>query len=345
MRDVTIFGAGAFGLAIAWACTAKGARVRVIDPNGVGRRASNGLVGALAPHVPENWNDKKEIQFQSLDMAEAFWSEVAEIAGQDPGYARLGRIQPLMDDRAVELARARAETAKTLWKGRYAWNVISGHEAGIPVVSPTGLVIQDTLTARMHPRQATATLAEALRRKGAEIVAEGHAEGQVIHATGVAGLLELNGLAGQKIIGSPVKGQAALLDADLRDCPQLFADAVHIVPHADGTTAIGSTSEREFDAPDTTDDQLEAVIAKARAACPALAEAPVIERWAGLRPRARSRAPMLGPHPLHDGHYIANGGFKIGFGMAPIIAGMMADLVLDGRDTIPELFKPEASFR
>ncbi|MBY6201753.1 FAD-dependent oxidoreductase [Maritalea mobilis] len=345
MRDVTIFGAGAFGLAIAWACTARGASVRVIDPNGVGKAASNGLVGALAPHVPENWNDKKEIQFQSLDMAEAFWTEVAEIAGQDPGYARLGRVQPLLDDRAVELARARAETAKELWKGRYAWRVVPENEAGIPVVSPTGLVIHDTLTARMHPRRATATLAEALRRKGAEIAPEGDAEGIVIHATGVAGLAELNGLAGQKIIGSAVKGQAALLDADLRDCPQLFADAVHIVPHADGTTAIGSTSEREFDAPDTTDDQLEAVIAKARAACPALADAPVIERWAGLRPRARSRAPMLGAHPLHEGQFIANGGFKIGFGMAPIVAGMMADLVLEGRDTIPDLFKPEASFR
>ncbi|AHM03633.1 Oxidoreductase, FAD-binding protein [Roseibacterium elongatum DSM 19469] len=345
MRDVTIFGAGAFGLAIAWACRARGASVRVIDPNGVGQRASNGLVGALAPHVPENWNDKKEIQFQSLDIAEAFWRETAQIAGRDPGYARLGRIQPLMDDRAVALARARAETARDLWKGRYAWRVIPAEDAGIPVVSPTGLVIFDTLTARMHPRHATATLAEALRRKGAEIVTDGAAEGRVIHATGVAGLLELNGLAGQKIIGSAVKGQAALLDADLRGRPQLFADAVHIVPHADGTTAIGSTSERAFDAPDTTDDQLDAVIAKARAACPALAEAPVIKRWAGLRPRARSRAPMLGPHPLHEGQYIANGGFKIGFGIAPIVAQMMADLVLDGRDTIPDLFKPDASMR
>jgi len=345
MRDITIFGAGAFGLAIAWACTARGASVRVIDPNGVGKGASNGLVGALAPHVPENWNDKKEIQFQSLDMADAFWSEAAEVAGQDAGFARLGRVQPLMDDRAVELARARAESAKELWKGRYDWTVIPADDAGIPVASPTGLVIHDTLTARMHPRRATATLAEALRRKGAEILPEGEAEGTLIHATGIAGLLELNGLAGQKTIGSPVKGQAALLDADLRDCAQVFAETVLIVPHADGTTGVGSTSERDFDAPDTTDEQLDAVIAKARAVCPALADAPVIDRWAGLRPRARSRAPMLGAHPLHDGQYIANGGFKIGFGMAPIVARMMADLVLDGRDTIPDLFKPEASFR
>ena len=62
----------------------------------------------------------------------------------------------------------------------------------------------------------------------------------------------------------------------------------------------------------------------------------LIERWAGLRPRARSRAPMLGQWPGRPGHFIANGGFKIGFGMAPKVAAVLADLVLDGRDTIPQ---------
>jgi glycine/D-amino acid oxidase-like deaminating enzyme len=36
---------------------------------------------------------------------------------------------------------------------------------------------------------------------------------------------------------------------------------------------------------------------------------------------------------------VANGGFKIGFGMAPKIAQVMADLVLDGRDAIPPDFR------
>ena len=74
---------------------------------------------------------------------------------------------------------------------------------------------------------------------------------------------------------------------------------------------------------------------------PALASAPVLERWAGLRPRARSRAPMLGPWPGRAGHYIANGGFKIGFGMAPKVAATMADLILNGHDTIPQGFRVE----
>ena len=78
MTDVTVMGAGIFGLSVAWACARRGARVRVIDPNGPGAGASGGLVGALAPHVPENWNDKKAFQFESLLMSEGFWAEVAE---------------------------------------------------------------------------------------------------------------------------------------------------------------------------------------------------------------------------------------------------------------------------
>jgi len=52
---------------------------------------------------------------------------------------------------------------------------------------------------------------------------------------------------------------------------------------------------------------------------------------------------MLGPWPSRDGHYIANGGFKIGFGMAPKVAEVMADLVLEGVDRIPDGFRVEAS--
>jgi len=341
MVDVTVRGAGAWGLAVAYACATTGAKVRVVDPFGPGAGSSGGLVGALAPHVPENWNDKKQFQFESLRMAEDFWAEVARIGGADPGYARSGRLQPIADEHALDLARARAEGARTLWHDEFAWEVIAAEGDWAPA-SPTGLVIRDGLTARMAPRRAVAALAAAVGRLGGEIVTEADDEGAVVWATGAAGLADLNAAFG-KAVGAPIKGQSALLAYDARDLPQLFAGGVHIVPHADGTVAIGSTTERDFASPTDCDDQLDAVIAAARAACPALAAAPVIERWAGLRPRARTRSPMLGPWPGRPGHFIANGGFKIGFGLAPKVGAVMADLVLEGRDAIPEGFRVEAN--
>jgi glycine oxidase len=68
----------------------------------------------------------------------------------------------------------------------------------------------------------------------------------------------------------------------------------------------------------------------------------VLDRWAGIRPRAKSRAPLLGPWPGRPGHFIANGGFKIGFGMAPKVATTLIDLVLNGQDSIPAGFHTNA---
>lgn len=339
--DVTVHGAGIFGLSIAWACVKRGARVRVIDPLGPGGGTSGGVVGALAPHVPERWNEKKAFQFESLIMAESFWREIDGLSGMSSGYDRKGRLQPIADENALNLARTRTAGAAKLWQGKADWRIcpVESFPHWAPE-SPTGQVIYDTLTARIHPRQACASLARALVKQGAEVVHDGPSQGLAIWATGTAGLHELSAQL-EKPVGNGVKGQAALIAFDARDMPQLFADSVHIVPHADGTTAIGSTSERDFDAPDTTDDLLEDVMARAFSVCPAMAELRVLERWAGVRPRARSRAPMLGAYPGRLGQFIANGGFKIGFGMAPKVGEVMADLVLDGNDTIPPGFRVE----
>ncbi len=340
MADVTVRGAGIFGLSVAWACARRGALVQVIDPGGPGAGASGGIVGALAPHVPENWNAKKAFQLDSLLMAEAFWAEVAEASGLSPGYARTGRLQPL-EAGAAAMAAARGDEARTLWQGRAVWRVADAAAFAHPPHSATGQIIHDTLTARLHPARARAALAAALTAKGAVIRTEGADEGGVIWTTGAADLAALNA-AHPRQVGTPIKGQAALMDLALPDHPQIFAGGVHIVPHEDGTTAIGSTTEREFDGLGC-DALREDVIAAARGAYPPLENASVIRRWAGLRPRTRSPAPILGAHPLHPGQFIANGGFKIGFGMAPKVGEVMADLLLEGRDTIPDGFRPEAS--
>ena len=341
MADVTIRGAGIFGLSIAWVCQQRGARVCVVDPYGVASGSSGGIVGALAPHVPENWNPKKQFQLESLLMADAFWREVQAVGGIDPGYARLGRIQPIENAKAESLAAERQSGAETLWKGEATWTVAQMQGDWRPT-SPTGRYIKDTLTARIHPRRACAALQAALAANGVAVESEAPETGPTIWATGLTGLEDLN-QGRTRPMGTGVKGQAALLGFDASDQPQLFADALHIVPHLDGTVAIGSTSERDYTEANTTDAQLDTLIEKARRLVPALSDAPVLARWAGVRPRARSRAPMLGAWPDRPGHFIANGGFKIGFGMAPKVAEVMADFVLEGRNTIPVGFEVEAS--
>lgn len=339
MVDLTIRGAGIFGLSIAWEALSRGARVRVVDPTGPASGSSGGVVGALQPHTPDVWNTKKQFQFDSLIMAQAFWAAVEATSGIATGYARVGRLQPLADEKAVVLARARQNAAKENWGTAATWQVVDAATVGDwRPPSPTGLFIHDTLSAIIHPRHATDSLAAAIRARGAEIVTDAPDEGRVIWATGWRGLLDLSQTFG-KTIGNGVKGQAAVLRYDAAQSPQLFADSFHIVPHLNGTVAIGSTSERDFDTPGTTDHLLDDILHRVTELLPALKGARVVERWAGVRPRAKSRAPLLGAWPDRPDHFVANGGFKIGFGVAPKVASVMADLVLEDRDTIPDEFR------
>lgn len=339
MSDLTIMGAGAFGLCLAHAALQRGARVQVIDPGGIGAGASGGLVGALAPHAPEHWTPAKALQLQALLAAPDWWAGVEASGGHASGYARLGRLQPIADARALALAQDRAAGAATLWHGAAHWTIRPADQPLDPR-SPSGFLIDDNLSARLHPRMALAALAAAIGAAGGTISPDGAPRGAVIWATGAAGLRALSDDLGREI-GRGEKGQALALRHDAATLPQIYAPGLHVVPHADGTIAIGSTSERDYTDPISTDERLDALHAAAVNLLPWLAEAPVIARWAGERPRAATRRLLLGTWPGKPGHYIANGGFKTGFAMAPLAAQLLLDLVLDGRETIPPDLRPD----
>jgi len=338
---VTVMGGGIFGLAAAWSCLRRGAAVRLIEARRIGAGASGGLVGALAPHAPEGWTMLKQVQFDALLAAGDWWAGVARAGGADPGYARCGRIQPLADTDAVARAQRRQAGAAEHWRGRADWRVIAAAAApGLKVCAAADHVVHDTLSARINPRRACAALAAAIRAAGGQIVEAAGAGASppdnaapVIWATGWEGLPP----------GGGVKGQALLLRFDCApDAPIVTAPGLYVVPHDDGTVAVGSTAEPDFTVPDRTDTRLDALHARSLAICPDLAGAPVVERWAGVRPRGTARVPVVGPWPGRPRNYIVNGGHGIGFALAPAVGDMIAALVLDGVDGIPAPFRPEA---
>ncbi len=105
MVDVAVMGAGVMGLCCGFALARRGAEVLVVEVARPGAGASGGLVGALVPHAPLPWSEVKEAQLEALIYAESFWADVRAVSGVDPGYARVGRLEPLSD----ETTRARAE--------------------------------------------------------------------------------------------------------------------------------------------------------------------------------------------------------------------------------------------
>jgi glycine/D-amino acid oxidase-like deaminating enzyme len=338
--DVTIYGAGIFGLSIGWSCVTRGVKVRIIEKSGIGFGSSGSLVGALSPHTPDNWNTKKQFQFDSLAMSKKYWTNVEYKSGKLTGFINSGRLQSIQDQRQMALANERVEGAKTRWGGSMVWNIVGGERFGEwKPLSKTGLYIYDNLSASITPSAVLSALAKAITKSGSEIIIGDAAEqGKVLYATGYEDLENISKELTQPV-GSGVKGQALIVGYDASDMPQLSANGIHVVPHLDGTVAIGSTNEKLFVDANTNDSLLDDLYQKAIINVPILKSAKIISRWAGVRPSARKRLPILGKHPLYKDAYIANGGFKIGFSLAPKIAEIMADYILYDIDNIPETFK------
>ncbi len=366
--DLLVVGGGIVGLWVARLAGQAGLSVVLLEAAKIGSGASGGLLGALMPHMPERWNPKKQFQFDALVSLETKIAEIEAETGLACGYRRCGRLLPLAKPHHADLAIDWAADAQTRWQtptGGYSWQLLDRAPAqDWPAVRsmPHGLVLE-TLAARVNPRRYLTALAAGL---GGDVTTiEGDALHGVVPATGVAtttagrsikaGSVVLTaGHAGfallERLTGRPstdfgigVKGQAALLEADIDPAwPLVFQDGTYVVPHEGGVAAVGSTSETTFASGTETDGQLDDVVAKAAALCPALAGAPVIERWAGIRPKAVKRDPMIGPVPGYGGLFVATGGFKITFGIAHEMARCVLDFALEGRgEGIPQSFRIE----
>lgn len=353
MADLVIVGGGIMGLWAGVQGVRAGMETLVLDAGHPGSGASGGLLGALMPHLPERWNEKKQFQLEALASLEGEIAALEAATGLSAGYRRTGRLLPLSKPHHRVLAEARAAQAATLWQVGdqvFSWRVMDRPEVeGWPdaAACEAGVVVE-TLAGRVSPRAMIALLVRFLEmsplatiRHHAKVVAvEGGGSavvladgerigfGHCVIAAGPGAFPLIDGLVPDRAAasGRPVKGQAALVaGGGAEGLPVLFQDGLYIVPHDNGTVAIGSTSEDAFDDPFGTDGQLDDLLSRAVALAPALAGAPVMERWAGLRPRAIGREPMVGRLGAHPAVSVLAGGFKVSFGLGHLLAEAVID--------------------
>ncbi len=320
----------------------------LVDAGRPGQGASGGLLGALMPHMPDRWNDKKQFQYDALVSLEDEIAEIEAATGLACGYRRCGRLIPLPQAHLRPIALRHSKDAEAHWHRhgrRFHWHVTDRPaDEGWPEESFCGAgLVHDTLAARVSPRRLVSALVAALRTssrvrilKGQEVARidpDGNrvifrsggtlAYGHCIVAAGSASfpLLEELSQPLRRPLGQPVKGQAALLAARMEAAmPIIYLNGLYVIAHEDGHVAVGSTSENSFDDPVSTDSQLDLLVDRARELVPGLGDAPVVERWAGLRPKAVGRDPLVGPHPDHPRVIALTGGFKVSFGLAHRLA-------------------------
>jgi len=364
--DIAVIGGGIVGLWCADKAARRGAHVLLIEKRTIAAGASGGMLGALMPHQPTGWNAKKQFQLDGLlSLPERVAALEAE-TGFSCGYARTGRLMPIGHAEKRRQSAQWADGAGVHWPDGFVWTVEDASPAPgwMADAALTHGVNYDTLSARIDPRRLTAALRAALEvnrqvtiRENIEVTRIGADGALTLHggetitpgATIIAagtGTFALVDPENPARIGRGVKGQGALLDpATPIDpaSPILYDKGVYVIAHGNGRIAVGSTSEDSFDAPDTTDEKLDAIVAQAILICPALEGARIIDRWAGVRPRAEGREPLIGPLPGAQNVILATGGFKISFAIAHLMADAAAGFAQgDQPDGLPEVFAPEA---
>lgn len=369
--DLLIIGGGIVGLWCAARASDAGLKTLLVDKGRLGQGSSGGFLGALMPHQPVRWTTEKQYQLEALLALETEIAALEETTGIDCGYLRCGRIIPTQTEKKRAERLEWREAAKQNWPAfsttgqALAWNVNEQPPDGnwlFPEQAPLGFE-HDTLTARVAPRKLVAALHAKIKdtveiREATEVISLGEgarvtlsdgtevSPGKTIVAAGW-GSFPLVAEIAQKRLGRGVKGQAALLKPSRpidTKSPIIYFGGVYIIAHENGLIAVGSTSENEFVSPSQTDHQLDDLIARAAKLCPALECAEVIERWAGVRPNAIGRHPMIGPLPQAPNIIMATGGFKISFGIAHKMASNALAFATGSKPKLPEMFELDYHF-
>ncbi len=163
-------------------------------------------------------------------------------------------------------------------------------------------------------------------------------DGRIIEANSV---VVANGSWMRNLLPVPItphKGQSFSLRMPENTEPLLsrvlFAQDTYIVPKADGRIVVGATVEvGTFDC-DVTPAGMMHCMSNAMQLVPSLADLPVEETWAGLRPTTPDKGPILGRTSWNN-LFLAGGYWRNGVLLAPKTGQLIGDLVINNGDTLP----------
>ena len=302
MRRVTIVGGGIIGLSCAWRLARDGWHVTLLDGAPEAREASWAAAGMLAPH--HEAHGPGPLWRLGIDSL-ARWPGFIEDLGITPTAVDLhlaGGLMPVLSDAdAAEVAeRQRFLSAHGVGARWLDAAEVRQHEPAITGDCAGALLLPG---GQVNPRLVCTRLQAAASEAGATIryhtpvtgisaggdVTIGDGEvipgDEVVLASG-AWTPGLAALAGIALAGEPVKGQMLRLRAP----DGLLSRFVHcqhayLVPRAGLGLVVGATMVTAGFDKTADPGAIERLAAGARRLVPALADAPIVEHWTGLRPR------------------------------------------------------------
>jgi glycine oxidase len=353
--NVVIIGAGVIGLTVARALAQRGVReVMLIERGRPGAEASWAAGGILAPQVEvDHQDDFFQLACASRDLYPEFAASLKEETGIDVELDTTGTLCLGFTEKDEAELRRRYE-----WQQSEGLEVewLTGDEARRlePCVSanvrcalrfPKDFQVENRrlVDALVRTNEELGTYLvtgssvsslriEHERVRGVEI-SSGFVDAPiVVIAAGAWASLIKSAEAKLPAIGvEPVRGQMLCFAAH----PQIarhviYSSSGYLVPRRDRRVLAGSTAEHVGFDKRTTDEGVAAIKAMALEIAPSMAALPVVDSWAGFRPRALDGLPVLGPCAGIGGLFYATGHYRNGILLAPITGKVCANAIVDG---------------
>ena len=347
---IAVIGAGIIGLSAAYELAVRrDVRVTLYDVRPAGRGASWAAAGMLAPAFeaaaePGVHPRLFELCLASAALWPAFAEELAARTGVDVGFDRTPSLAAALDGGEAERLRRIAavlSAAGVAHTALGATDILAMEPAlnpavlgGLELASDFRVHNRQTVTAllaalRASPKVTFVEGAAALKSAGGKLTLEGH--DAVLVAAGWETAVVKVEERGERY--SLVNWDTALDDIDCHGGQMLSVIAgerapkrvvraghVYLVPRG-GQVVIGATVE--------PDRVIEALRLEGVRLCPGLADAPVAECWAGVRPGTPDQAPFIG-ETITPGLFVAAGHYRNGILLAPVTARMIAAQILGG---------------
>ena len=364
--DVVIIGGGVIGLAIARGLALRGVRdVCLIERATLGTEASFAAAGMLLPQVEADAEDDFfKLACRSRDLYPSLAAALREETGIDIELDTTGTLYLALNEHDHEEIEKRHG-----WQTRAGLAVELLSAAAAREIEPC--IPESVFGALRFPndiqvenRRLLSALANSVNSLGVTVLTETNAESLEIERDRVEGVQTNRGPIRSKSIViaagtwsslllrssmlpdpviQPVRGQMICLESK----PQLtrhvlYSPRGYLVPRQDGRLLAGSTSENAGFAKRITAGGISSILQNTLEISPAIATLPVVDTWAGLRPRPADGLPVLGACGEIDGVVYATGHYRNGILLAPLTAELIVDAVVTGV-TSPSLapFSPD----
>jgi glycine oxidase len=369
--DVLVVGGGVIGLTTAYALGRAGVSVSVLDRGEFGQEASWAGAGIIPPgNAGRARSPLDRLRAVSAALFPELSEELRGLTGIDNGYRRCGGLEVPTDDEPAETGAWEAEGIDFEPLDRDGLHrlepALSDRLAGAyhfpgmaQVRNPRHMkalvAACDRLGVKLEPRRAVLGFSYRGRRVREVLTDQGPRVARRFLVCGGAWTDTLLRPLGVSLGIRPVRGQMILFDAG----QPFFRSVVlvgkrYLVPRDDGKVLAGSTEEEVGFRKGNTPEAVEMLRSFAVTCVPALADAPVVTSWSGLRPASADGLPVLGRVPKCDNLYVSAGHFRAGIQLSPGSAQAVADLLLDRLPALDlEPFRPgrppgtrfEAAFR